>query len=213
MLFRSILNSENIDYPTLDKNIETDYLIVGAGLTGLHTAYLLAGQDKKITIIDADKVGYGSSGRNTGKITSSHGLIYDKISKKYGDEKAKLYYEANQKGVKLIEEIINEYDIDCNFEKLPNYIFTEDEDYVNQIKQEYNTCERLQITYEYLNDIYLKHPKHITVEQRYALLDSPTALLLLSRGDKATKEWSPQNIFEEKQNDTEIGRASCRERV
>ena len=80
-----ILNSENIDYPTLDKNIETDYLIVGAGLTGLHTAYLLAGQDKKITIIDADKVGYGSSGRNTGKITSSHGLIYDKISKKYGD--------------------------------------------------------------------------------------------------------------------------------
>lgn len=56
--------------------------------------------------------------------------------------------------------------------------------------------------YEYLNDIFLRHPKHITVEQRYALLDSPTALFLLSRGDKATKEWSPTNIFEEKQNDT-----------
>lgn len=56
--------------------------------------------------------------------------------------------------------------------------------------------------YEYLNDIYLKHPRHITVEQRYALLESPTALFLLSRGDKATKEWSPNNIFEEKQNDT-----------
>ena len=148
-----ILNSENTNYPTLDKNIETDYLIVGAGLTGLHTAYLLAGQNKKITVIDADKVGYGSSGRNTGKITSSHGLIYDSISKKYGDEKARLYYEANQKGVRLIEDIINKYDIDCNFEKLPNYIFTEDEDYVNQIKQEYKTCERLKIPYEYLNDI------------------------------------------------------------
>ena len=56
--------------------------------------------------------------------------------------------------------------------------------------------------YEYLNDIYLKNPKHITVEQRYALLESPTALFLLSRGGKATKEWSPQNIFEERQNDT-----------
>ena len=56
--------------------------------------------------------------------------------------------------------------------------------------------------YEYLNDIYLRNPKHITVEQRYALLDSPTALFLLSRGDKATKEWTPQNIFEERQNDT-----------
>ena len=56
--------------------------------------------------------------------------------------------------------------------------------------------------YEYLNDIYLRNPKHITVEQRYALLESPTALFLLSRGDKATREWSPMNIFEEKQNDT-----------
>lgn len=56
--------------------------------------------------------------------------------------------------------------------------------------------------YEFLNDIYLRNPRHITVEQRYALLDSPTALFLLSRGDKATREWSPSNIFEEKQNDT-----------
>ena len=56
--------------------------------------------------------------------------------------------------------------------------------------------------YEYLNDIYLRNPKHITVEQRYALLESPTALFLLSRGDKATREWSPMNVFEEKQNDT-----------
>lgn len=56
--------------------------------------------------------------------------------------------------------------------------------------------------FEYLNDLYLKHPKVISVEDRYALLDSPTALFLLSRGDKATREWSPTNIFEEKQNDT-----------
>ncbi len=56
--------------------------------------------------------------------------------------------------------------------------------------------------YEFLNDLYLKHPKVITLKDRYALLDSPTALFLLSRGDKATKEWTPQNVFEERQNDT-----------
>lgn len=56
--------------------------------------------------------------------------------------------------------------------------------------------------YEFLNDLYLKHPKVITVEDGHALLDSPTALFLLSRGDTATRAWSPQNIFEEKQNDT-----------
>lgn len=56
--------------------------------------------------------------------------------------------------------------------------------------------------YEYLNDIYRKHPQHITVEQRNALFQSPTALFLLSRGDKATREWTPAHVFEEKQNDT-----------
>lgn len=56
--------------------------------------------------------------------------------------------------------------------------------------------------YEFLNDLYLKNPHHISYEDRKALFDSPTALFLLSRGAKETKEWSPSHIFEEKQNDT-----------
>lgn len=56
--------------------------------------------------------------------------------------------------------------------------------------------------YEYLNDIYLKHPQAISVAERNALFKSSTMLFLLSRGNKATKKWSPTNIFEEKQNDT-----------
>ena len=56
--------------------------------------------------------------------------------------------------------------------------------------------------YEYLNDIFLRHPKVITVQERFALFSSPTVLFLLSRGEKATKSWNPDNIFEEKQNDT-----------
>ena len=56
--------------------------------------------------------------------------------------------------------------------------------------------------HEFLNDLYLKHPKVISVKDRYALLESPTALFLLNRGNKATKAWSPENIFEERQSDT-----------
>ena len=56
--------------------------------------------------------------------------------------------------------------------------------------------------YEFLNDLYLRNPKTISVKDRNALFDSPVAFFLLSRGDKATKAWNPNNIFEEKQNDT-----------
>lgn len=56
--------------------------------------------------------------------------------------------------------------------------------------------------YEYLNDLYLTHPRHISVEQKKDLFNSPVVLFLLSRSDAATRGWNPQNIFEEKQDDT-----------
>lgn len=56
--------------------------------------------------------------------------------------------------------------------------------------------------FEYLNDLYKKHPKSITLKDRQALFDSPVALFLLSRSDSATRKWNINNIFEEKQNDT-----------
>lgn len=76
------------------------------------------------------------------------------------------------------------------FEKLTYHI----------LKEQYPTNIFKQ--FEFLNDIYLRHPRHITVKDRYSLLESPVALFLLNRGDKATKEWAPYNIFEERQNDT-----------
>ena len=56
--------------------------------------------------------------------------------------------------------------------------------------------------YEYLNDLYRCNPTCITTEDRKALFDSPVALFLLSRSNVATKDWTPQNVFEEKQDDT-----------
>lgn len=56
--------------------------------------------------------------------------------------------------------------------------------------------------YEYLNDLYRKNPQSITCQDKMELFDSPVALFLLSRGEKATKDWNPQNIFQEKQDDT-----------
>ena len=130
-----ILNNESEDYSALDKSIDAEYLIVGAGLTGLHTAYLLSDISSNIVIVDANKVGSGSSGRNTGKVTSSHGLIYDYISQKYGDKSSKLYYEANEEGLRLIKDIVQKYNIDCNFETVPNYIFTTEDEGLEEMNR------------------------------------------------------------------------------
>lgn len=56
--------------------------------------------------------------------------------------------------------------------------------------------------YEFLNDLYLRNPEHKTIEDRESLFYSLVVLFLLSRGDRATREWNPANMFKEKQNDT-----------
>jgi hypothetical protein len=69
-----------------------------------------------------------------------------------------------------------------------------------EIKKQLPGCTFRQ--YEYLNDLFLRNPKTISNEARRSLFDSPNVLYLLSRGSDATKKWSSDNQFEEKQDDT-----------
>ena len=147
-----ILSSKNKEnYESLNNDINTDCLIVGGGIAGLTTAYLLAKENKKVTIVEADEIGFGASGRNTGKVTSQHGLIYSIIEKEYSSEKARLYYDANEEGLKLIKDIIEENNIDCNFKVVPSFVYTEEEKYIKDIKKEYEICNKLRIPCEYMN--------------------------------------------------------------
>lgn len=138
-----ILSSEGQKFKKLEEDLEIDTLIIGGGIVGVTTAYLLAKKGIQTAIVDANKIGYGSSGRNTGKITSQHGIIYSKINDKYNLESAKLYYEGNNKAINLIEEIVRENNIDCNFERMSSYIFTENENYLQELKEEYNICKKI----------------------------------------------------------------------
>lgn len=144
-----ILSSEGKKYAKLIKDIKTECLIVGGGIPGITTAYLLSKKGIKVTVVDANKIGEGCSGRNTGKITTQHSIIYSKIKKEYDLERAKSYYEANNKALDLMESIIKENNIDCNFERLPSYIFTESDDYIKDIKKEFEVCKEIGIDCEY----------------------------------------------------------------
>lgn len=147
-----LLSSKSKKYKVLDEDISTDYLIVGGGIVGLTTAFLLAKEKLSVTLLDADRIGYGATGRNTGKVTTMHNS-YAKIEKKYGLEKAKLYYEANNKALKFIKNTIYEYNIDCDFEKVPAFIYTTDENYIEDLKSEYEACLRIGIPCKYYDEL------------------------------------------------------------
>ena len=138
-----IESSEGRGYKKLDRDIQVDYLIIGGGVAGITCLYLLVSAGHKAVLIDADRIGYGCSGRNTGKITAQHALVYNSIEKQFDLERARQYYEVNDKALELIETLIARYNIQCDFQRVPACVFTQDEDYAEKIRQEYETYQKI----------------------------------------------------------------------
>ena len=138
-----IESSEGRGYKKLDRDIQVDYLIIGGGVAGITCLYLLVSAGHKAVLIDADRIGYGCSGRNTGKITAQHALVYNSIEKQFDLERARQYYEVNDKALELIETLIARYNIQCDFQRVPACVFTQDEDYAEKNRQEYETYQKI----------------------------------------------------------------------
>jgi glycine/D-amino acid oxidase-like deaminating enzyme/nitrite reductase/ring-hydroxylating ferredoxin subunit len=136
-------------YTSLEDDADVDVAIVGAGITGLTTAYLLRGRGARIAVIDANRIAKGVSAHTTAKITSQHALKYYKMIKAVGEEKARQYAQANQSAIDLIEGIIRENDIDCDFRRAPAFVFTQDTKYIQKLEDETESALKLGLPAEY----------------------------------------------------------------
>lgn len=153
-----ISSAEGNRYESINADVETDYLVIGGGIAGITSFFLLARSGRQAVLIDADRVGYGCTSRSTGKISCQHGLLYSTMEKKFGIDNAKLYYEINRKAIDFIEKNVQEYNIDCEFERLSAVLFTQDENYVERLENEYETYQRMGIDSELLDSIPLPVP-------------------------------------------------------
>lgn len=109
-------------YPKLNKEIKTDVVIVGGGIAGILTARKLKDKGVDCVLIEADRICKGVTQNTTAKLTFQHGLIYGKIIKTYGKEKAQMYLEANKKALEEYEHISKT--VSCDFEKRDSYLYT-----------------------------------------------------------------------------------------
>lgn len=132
-----------INFPKIKENIETAVCIIGGGLTGLSTGYYLS-KETDIVIVEKDEICSSTSGKNTGKITSQHGMFYKYLIDSNGKEFAKKYLEANEKAIDRIEEIIQNENIECDFERETAYVFSRTENGINQIKDEKKAIEKIE---------------------------------------------------------------------
>ncbi len=106
----------------LNKDIKTDVLIIGGGLCGILCAYMLKEAGVDYILVEADRICSGITHNTTAKITSQHGLIYNKLIQKFGTEKARMYLDANEDALVKFRELAGS--IDCDFENKASYVYS-----------------------------------------------------------------------------------------
>lgn len=136
------------DHHVLRQNEKADVCIIGAGLAGVTTAYLLAKKGRSVIVLDDGPVGGGETGRTTAHLASEIDDFYSEIERMHGLENARIAYDSQARAIDLIEQIVKTEEIDCDFERLDGYLFLPPGEDVKEIDDEFNACKRVGIPCE-----------------------------------------------------------------
>ena len=109
-------------FPPLEGNLKTDVLVIGGGMAGLLCAWRLAQAGVNCTLVEAGRICGGTTGNTTAKLTCQHGLIYDKLIRTFGLERARLYLEGNQAALDCFRQLCQT--IDCDFEEQDSFVYS-----------------------------------------------------------------------------------------
>ncbi|NAP01525.1 FAD-dependent oxidoreductase, partial [Halomonas sp. MG34] len=142
-------------YGELQNDLHVDTVVVGAGIAGVMTAYQLAKAGKEVALLEARELFSGTSGFTTAKLTAQHNLIYDELINRYGQESAKLFYQANMEGIASIKELADQFGIDCELEEREAFVFTQKAENRSKISKEAEAYEKLGIEGEFVEDLPL----------------------------------------------------------
>ncbi|ROR31857.1 glycine/D-amino acid oxidase-like deaminating enzyme [Mobilisporobacter senegalensis] len=138
---------------SLEQDIKVDTVVIGAGIAGILTGYLLQEQGIEVIIIEGNQIASGVTKNTTAKITSQHDLIYHKLIDQIGVDQATWYAFANQKAIETYKEIISKENIDCEFEEKSSYIYSRENQEI--IEQEVEAASRVGILADFVAGLQL----------------------------------------------------------
>lgn len=110
-------------FPALDHDTNADVCVVGAGIAGLTTAYLLAREGKSVIVIDDGQVGGGETGRTTAHIVNALDDRYYELERLHGEEGSRLAAESHTAAIQKVAEIVAAEKIDCDFQRIDGYLW------------------------------------------------------------------------------------------
>lgn len=129
-------------YPALSRRARTDVCVVGAGIAGLSTAYLLAKAGKGVVVVDDGSIGSGESGRTTAHLANAMDDWIHVLEHVHGEDGARRIVQSHGAAIDKIEEIVFAERIDCDFSRLDGYLFVGDSGREEELDQELVAARR-----------------------------------------------------------------------
>jgi glycine/D-amino acid oxidase-like deaminating enzyme/nitrite reductase/ring-hydroxylating ferredoxin subunit len=124
-------------FPKLNENKDTEILVIGGGITGLTTALMLTEAGKKVILLEALRIGDGTTGFSSGHLTTDIDEEYQNVVSDFDEDTIRLVADSRKAGINFIEETCNSKNISCDFQRIPGYWFTEIVEDTSRLKDEY----------------------------------------------------------------------------
>src|SRR5690606_37058677 len=140
-------HSEPTPFTALPGDTQVDVAVVGGGITGLTAAYNLTKAGKKVVVLEAKEVAKGTTGSSTGNLYIPIGERLFSIADKHGDQTMQEVAASRKSAIDFIEALIKEHSIDCEFIRVPWYLFTtpETSKASDQVKKEFEAAQKLNL--------------------------------------------------------------------
>jgi len=135
-------SAQRLRQPVLEKDLKADVCVVGAGIAGLTTAYLLAREGKSVVVLDAGEVGGGQTQRTSAHLSNAIDDRYREIERLHGARGAQLAAESHTAAIRRIEAIIKAEHIDCDFKRVSGYLFPAPGQDPSALEQERDAARR-----------------------------------------------------------------------
>ncbi|RDV12631.1 FAD-dependent oxidoreductase [Pontibacter diazotrophicus] len=137
---------KNIKLPStehLHENMTCDVCVIGAGITGLTTAYLLANEGKRVIVVESKSIGGGETSRTTAHLSNALDDQYYNLISTFGEEGAKLACQSHAAAIDKIEQIANDVSIDCDFARVDGYLVAHNKEQEKFVLQELEALQQM----------------------------------------------------------------------
>ena len=145
-------------FPALSGDTKADVVIVGGGITGLTTAYLLQKAGRNVTVVESNKLGQGVTGYTSAHLTYILDAKFQDLVKRFGVKKMRLVQDSNEAALATIARIVKEEHIDCDWSAVDGYLYAETEKDEKYLRDELEAAKRLGIAATYTKDVPLPFP-------------------------------------------------------